>query len=155
MVLCEYSISKSSLIWPICSFLLTGSLTWINLNPSPAGITCAFPNLNDYHIEVWKWISIFIPHCITDVISCPCWDPLGYVQRNPGVTRITTAKPSESTWQFNTPWAKPKSKCFIMVMSWGLGGYMWLFIHIFQGCFISDPMFGVMPVNQPYKICLG
>ena len=31
-----------------------------------------FPNLN--FIEVWKWISDFIPHFIMDVITYACWD---------------------------------------------------------------------------------
>ena len=32
-------------------------------------ITYWFPIFNDYAIEVWKWISNFISHFITDVIK--------------------------------------------------------------------------------------
>ena len=32
-------------------------------------ITYAFPNFNSATVEVWEWISNFIPHFIMDVIS--------------------------------------------------------------------------------------
>ena len=33
-----------------------------------------FPNFNGAAIEVWEWISNFIPHFIGHVISYPWWD---------------------------------------------------------------------------------
>ena len=33
-----------------------------------------FLNFNGCTLEVQEWISNFIPHFITDVISVPCWD---------------------------------------------------------------------------------
>ena len=37
-------------------------------------ITDPFPNFNDCAVEVWEWISDFIPHIIMTVITYPCWD---------------------------------------------------------------------------------
>ena len=37
-------------------------------------ITYPFPNFNGVTLEVWEWISNFIPCFIMDVIMCPCWD---------------------------------------------------------------------------------
>ena len=37
-------------------------------------ITYPFPNFNGCTIEVWEWISNFIPHFIIDVITYPWWD---------------------------------------------------------------------------------
>ena len=34
------------------------------------GITYPFLNCNGYTVEVWEWMSNFIPHFIMDVISC-------------------------------------------------------------------------------------
>ena len=39
-------------------------------------ITNPFPNFNGCTVEVWEWISNFIPHFITDVITSAyifCW----------------------------------------------------------------------------------
>ena len=33
-----------------------------------------FPNFNGATIEVWKWVSNFIPHFIMGVITYPCYD---------------------------------------------------------------------------------
>ena len=33
-----------------------------------------FPNVNGYTIEVWEWISDFIPHFTWHVITYPCWE---------------------------------------------------------------------------------
>ena len=38
------------------------------------GERITFPKLNGATIEVWEWISNFIPHFIMDVIIHPCWD---------------------------------------------------------------------------------
>ena len=35
-------------------------------------IAYPFPNFNGYTVEVWKWISNFIPHFIMDAITYPC-----------------------------------------------------------------------------------
>ena len=55
-------------------------LTWFNFNPSMDKSSHAqlsvewntypFPNFNGATVEVWEWISNFIPHFIT----YPCWD---------------------------------------------------------------------------------
>ena len=37
-------------------------------------ITYPFPNFNGATVEVWEWISNFIPHFIMDMIAYPCWD---------------------------------------------------------------------------------
>ena len=36
-------------------------------------ITYSFLNLNGATLEVWEWISNFIPRLIIYVISYPCW----------------------------------------------------------------------------------
>ena len=36
-------------------------------------ITYPFPNFNSGTVEVWEWISNFIPCFIVHVITCPCW----------------------------------------------------------------------------------
>ena len=37
-------------------------------------ITYPFPNFNGCTVEVWEWISNFIPHFIGHVVTYPCWD---------------------------------------------------------------------------------
>ena len=37
-------------------------------------MTYPFPNFNGYTVEVWEWISIFIPHFAGHVITYSCWD---------------------------------------------------------------------------------
>ena len=59
-------------------------LTWFNLNPSMDNVyihckvwdefTYPFLNFNGCTIEVYEWISNFIPHVIEHVITYPCWD---------------------------------------------------------------------------------
>ena len=63
--------------WPLL-------LTWINLNtawisnpiPTQVGdeITYPLPNLNGYTVEVWEWITNFMPHIMMDEIIYACWD---------------------------------------------------------------------------------
>ena len=36
-------------------------------------IAYPFPNFSDAFIEVWKWVSNFIPHFAMHVITYPCW----------------------------------------------------------------------------------
>ena len=38
------------------------------------GIIYAFPNFNGCTVEVWDWISNFIPHIILDGVTYPCRD---------------------------------------------------------------------------------
>ena len=33
-----------------------------------------FPNINGCTVELWEWLSNFIPHFIVDVITSPRWD---------------------------------------------------------------------------------
>ena len=40
----------------------------------PDEITYLFPNFNDVTIDVWVWISNFIPHFTGHVITYPCVD---------------------------------------------------------------------------------
>ena len=35
-----------------------------------------FPNFNGAAVEVWEWISNFIPHLTVHVITHPCWDSI-------------------------------------------------------------------------------
>ena len=37
-------------------------------------IAYPFPNFNGCTVEVWEWISNFIPHFKMDIITYPCWD---------------------------------------------------------------------------------
>ena len=37
-------------------------------------ITYLFPNFNGATVEVWEWISNFIPHFTMDVVTYPYWD---------------------------------------------------------------------------------
>ena len=36
--------------------------------------TYPFLNFNDATVEVWEWISNFIPYFLIDAIINPCWD---------------------------------------------------------------------------------
>ena len=58
-------------------------LTRFNFNPSEVWdvITNPFPDFNgvtaevwEYTVEVWEWISNFIPHFIGYVITYQCWE---------------------------------------------------------------------------------
>ena len=58
-------------------------LTWSNLSnhmPSKGWgeITYPFPNFNDCAVEVWEWISNFVPHFLIDVITYPTYDHPSY-----------------------------------------------------------------------------
>ena len=63
------------------------SLTWITFDTSMGawicncihckmwdGITYPFPNFNGTTVEVWEWVSNFIPHFNAHVITYPWWD---------------------------------------------------------------------------------
>ena len=59
-------------------------LAWFNLIPAWISgythykvcneITYPFPDFNRCTVEVWEWISNFIPHFTLHVITYPCWD---------------------------------------------------------------------------------
>ena len=59
-------------------------LTWFTLIPSWMrnhtpnkvwdDIVHPIPNYIGANVEIWKWLSNFIPHLIMDVITYPCWD---------------------------------------------------------------------------------
>ena len=65
------------MIWvPFYLFGLTLIPAWYKYISSKVWveITFPFPNFNGCTIEVWEWISNFIPHFIMDVITDPCWN---------------------------------------------------------------------------------
>ena len=41
-------------------------------------ITYPFPNFNDVAVEVWEWISHFIPDFTEHLITYPCWGIWSY-----------------------------------------------------------------------------
>ena len=54
-----------------------GPIAWISNHMASkvwGEIIYPFPNFNGTTVEVWEWISNFIPHFIMDVITYPCWD---------------------------------------------------------------------------------
>ena len=61
---------------PRCE-MLHGVPAWIS-NPMSnivwGEITYSFPNFSSCMVEVWEWISNFIPLFIMDVITYPCWN---------------------------------------------------------------------------------
>ena len=53
--------------WGMCPLLLTLMPEWIsNYSKWWDEIIYPFPNFNDYTVEVWKWISHFIPYFIME-----------------------------------------------------------------------------------------
>ena len=62
------------------------SLTWNNFNPAWISrhihykvwdeITYSFPNFNGGTVEVWEWISNFIPHFIGHLITYSCCESM-------------------------------------------------------------------------------
>ena len=36
--------------------------------------TYPFPNFNGATVEVWEYISNFIPHYMMDIATYPCWE---------------------------------------------------------------------------------
>ena len=55
---------------------LTLILAWISNRIHYKGwneITYPFPNFNGATVDVWEWISNFIPHFTGHVITYPCW----------------------------------------------------------------------------------
>ena len=69
-----------------CSHVLWGPFYWHGLTLIPAWIsnhmpikvwdevTYPFPICPQLHVEVWEWVSDFIPYFIKDVIAYTCWD---------------------------------------------------------------------------------
>ena len=66
----------SSPLLPILQTWINFIPTWIS-NDMPSKVwdesIYPFPNFNGTAIEVWEWISNFIPHFAMDVIAYPCW----------------------------------------------------------------------------------
>ena len=65
----------------ILNLILQLGPPWINFNSSmdkyshasKVWIAITYP-LHNCIIEVWEWLSNFIPHFIMDVITYLCWD---------------------------------------------------------------------------------
>ena len=63
---------------PFTDIVLTWIPAWIS-NPKPGNMwdditsTNTFPNFNECTVEVWEWISNFIPHFVMHVFAYPCW----------------------------------------------------------------------------------
>ena len=115
-------------------------------------ITYSFPNFNSTTVEVWEWISNFIPHFSGYVIIYPCWDEsqtmlvkrslqimvISMIMYSYGIARIMgsivfrnsnmkifqTFEPMEAKLSFKSPAA----------IGWKLLGCCKLYIH----CFLSD-----------------
>ena len=72
--------NSSAMKWPSGPFYchaLTLIPAWISNHMARKvwdEITYPFPNFNSCTVEVWEWISHFIPHFIMIVITYPCWD---------------------------------------------------------------------------------
>ena len=67
----------SDCLRPLIPRGLTLVPAWIsNLIPIKVwnGITYTFSNFNGYTVEVWEWVSNFIPHYELDEITYPCRD---------------------------------------------------------------------------------
>ena len=65
-------IENSSVVALVCK-LVTMSSSGIPLW-SVGEMTYPFPNFSGEAVEVWEWISHFIPHFTEHVITCPCSD---------------------------------------------------------------------------------
>ena len=64
-------------------------------------ITYPFSNFNGCTIEVWEWISYFLPHFVMGVITYPWWDKLKLVhisKRNQEELMISDTKGSPRSW---------------------------------------------------------
>ena len=87
-ILCLFIITKSEAwtIVPHClglghetmvSAVCLSLFLWISIHMSSKvydEITYQFLNFNGCTIDVYEWISNFIPYFIMDVITYPCWD---------------------------------------------------------------------------------
>ena len=73
-------------------------------------ITYPFPNFNDYIVEVWEWISNYIPHFKMDVITYPCCDSV-LIKGAPG-HHIKLTPDCNLCWQEELPYVTAKYKAF-------------------------------------------
>ena len=83
---CLYHFTASSMNRCINTYLSLGpfylhGLIWVSAWISNyihfkvwGEMTYPFPNFNGCTVEVWEWISNFMPHFIGHVITYPCWD---------------------------------------------------------------------------------
>ena len=81
-----YVHSFALLYFVVISLVCRGPFYWCGLTWIPAWIsnyihykvwdeiTYPFPNFNSCTVEVWEWISNFIPCFPGHVITYPCWD---------------------------------------------------------------------------------
>ena len=82
-----FSVNSTRLLFSYAKLTNRGLflLTWINFNASVykynyihykmwVEIAYPFPNFNGCTVEVWEWISNFIPHFTMYVITYTCWD---------------------------------------------------------------------------------
>ena len=77
-----YDITNNVWVDTLCPGAPFTNIDWLK-NPSTDKlshaqvwdeITYPFPNFNGYTVEVWEWISYFIPHFEMDVIIFPFWN---------------------------------------------------------------------------------
>ena len=76
-----FEFSKSYVIltiwWPRSGVMIYQIVTGVTSNvgvPSTHLVIHPFPNLKGYTVEVWEWISNFIPRFIKDVVTYSCRD---------------------------------------------------------------------------------
>ena len=78
-------------------------------------ITYPFPNFSGATVEVWEWISNFIPHFIMDVITYPCWYPwLMY--------SLTFLVNSLAPGRFECNFRSEIFKLTVVIDGWGISG---------------------------------
>ena len=58
------------------------------------GFIYLFPNSHGCTVDVWDWISSFIPHFIMDLITYPCWGK--------SWTMLLKSAPRKVIWPFNS-----------------------------------------------------
>ena len=71
-----YVLQTESARYPFCLTLIP---TWINNRMRSKVwdiITCPLPNFSGVIIEVWEWVSNWIPHFMMDVIIYSDWDQI-------------------------------------------------------------------------------
>ena len=88
-------------------------------------ITYPFPNFNGTPIEVWEWISNFIPCFVIDVITYPCRDQSWSipVKEAPGIISwVKKTKPCSAVYSDDLSWDNPLPVELICVASHWSGG---------------------------------
>ena len=66
-----YKIQRTAVLK---NFAHVAVFLWEILEGHTVRCKAIFPNFNSCSIEVWEWISNFIPHFIMSVITYQCWD---------------------------------------------------------------------------------